>query len=389
MNTLLSADQQALQESCHALLQKEWPPARAIETLGPGGSAHSRELWMKLAEAGWLGFPFSSEIGGGEADLTDLGVIYRAAGQRLVPTSFYSCLFAGMLVDALATSTQKKDLLGPMIAGNLILTTAYAEPQAAETTRLFTAAATAHGHEWILSGVKSLVADLGSADVVLILARLRLASEAGGWGLFAVRKDVLKERLRRMPAFGSTSLWEIKLDQLKLPMECLLGGLAVADNTLVAFEKTVEKATALMCMEMAGGIQGVLDFTVAYVKERKQFGRPLGANQAVQHMLANMVIALDGARIAALKALFLVAKGRAAGRSLAIAKVCLGETYVNATITSQQLCGAMGYSRETGLYLWSERAKVTDVWFGTRASHLQALTRHMGLVARIGVANEL
>ena len=106
MNTLLSEDQQALQESCHGLLRNEWPLATAIETLGPEGSAHSRKLWKKLAESGWLGLPFSSELGGGDSDLIDLGVIYRAAGQHLVPSSFYSCLFAGMLVDGDRKSTR-------------------------------------------------------------------------------------------------------------------------------------------------------------------------------------------------------------------------------------------------------------------------------------------
>jgi alkylation response protein AidB-like acyl-CoA dehydrogenase len=334
-----------------------------------------------LAKAGWLGFPFSADLGGAEADLTDLGVVYRVAGEYVVPSSFYSCMFSGLLVDAVATDAQKRELLAPMIAGERILTTAYAEPTAAEEPRLFTTTATRSADGWVLNGKKSFVADLGAADTVVVLARLRQISEHTGWGLFTIRTEALGEAAHRLQAFGGTPLWEIAFDDMHVAGDALLGGVAAASSTLAAFEGAVSKANALQCMEMSGGIQGMLNFTVEYLKERKQFGKPLGANQAVQQMLANISIQRDSVRVAALKALFLVAKGRPAERALAIARVALGESYVNASITCQQLWGAMGYARETGLFLWSERAKFTDVWLGTRSSHLRKLMKHMELVA--------
>jgi alkylation response protein AidB-like acyl-CoA dehydrogenase len=287
-----------------------------------------------------------------------------------------------LLVNALGTAVQKQDLLAPMIAGDLLLTTAYAEPQAAEQSRLFKTTAARIGDEWVLHGEKAFVADLSSVDVVLILARLRAISDHAGWGLFAVRRGILGfGGVRQTDAFGATPLYEIKLDGLKLPLDALLGGIEAATRTLAVFEDTIQKATALQCMEMAGGIAGALKLTVAYLKEREQFGKPLGANQAVQHLLANIGISLDGARVAALKALFLAVNNRQeAGRAVSMAKVVLGEAYVNATITCGQLWGAMGYSRETGLYLWAERAKVTDAWYGTRASHLKRYAKQLELV---------
>ncbi|MET0985416.1 MAG: acyl-CoA dehydrogenase family protein [Steroidobacteraceae bacterium] len=380
MNTLLSEEQAALEDQCLKLLRNEWPLEKAIKVLGPRGPRHSPELWKTLVDAGWLGFPFSSELGGADGELTDLGVIYRAAGECVVPSTYYSCMFGGLLVDALATAAQKQELLAPMIAGEHLITSAYAEPHAAELPGLFTAAATRVGESWVLNGTKSFVADLGSADIVLVLARIHQISDSAGWGLFAIRKDELRERVRQTDAFGATPLWEIQLEKLKLPLDALVGGLEAASNTREVFEDVVQKATALQCMEMAGGIAGILRFTVDYVKERQQFGKPIGTKQAVQHLLANISMSLDGVRVAALKALFLAAQRRKeAGRAVSLAKVALGEAYVNATITCGQLWGAMGYSRETGLYLWVERAKVTDVWLGTRSSHLKKLANYMEL----------
>ena len=88
---------------------------------------------------------------------------------------------------------------------------------------------------------------------------------------------------------------------------------------------------------------------------------------------------LASRRFAALRALFLKCKGRPAAREVAIAKIAAGETYTSATIVAHQLWGAMGYARESGLYLWSERAKVTDARFGTAARHLRDLQMLMGI----------
>jgi alkylation response protein AidB-like acyl-CoA dehydrogenase len=132
-------------------------------------------------------------------------------------------------------------------------------------------------------------------------------------------------------------------------------------------------------MEMAGGTAEVLRRTVEYVSERKQHGRQIGSFQAVQHLMANASMALQGARVAALQAVFLKSKGRPAAREVSIAKIAVADAYTQATITAQQLWGAMGYARPTGLYLWSERAKVADAWLGGSAGHLRKLADGMGL----------
>lgn len=379
MNTLLSAEQAELEGYCQKLLEREWPLEKAIQVLKPGGSGHSPQLWSALVEAGWLGYPFSSELGGADGSLIDLGLIYRAAGERLVPHSFYSAMFAGLLVDALGSAAQKRALLAPQIAGQRVMTVAFAEPHAADEIRLYKTRAQQVGGHWVLRGSKAFVADVATADTVLVLSTIQANSERVGWGVFAVSRAQLGDRAHRTSAFGGVPLYQILLDGLELPADALLGGLDAVPDTLAAFNDVLEKNTALQCMEMVGGIRAVLQKTIEYTTTRQQFDRPIGANQAVQHMLANIAMHLDGARVAALKALFLKAHGRDAARAISTAKVVIGEGYVNATITAQQLWGSMGYARETGLYLWTERAKLTDSWLGTRAGHLRKVAGHMGL----------
>lgn len=379
MNSLLSEEQAALEQFCQKLLEKEWPIEKAVKILGEGKAGHSPELWKTLVDAGWLGLPFSTDFGGAGGDLIDLGLVYRAAGEALVPASFYSAMFAALLVDRVATDEQKAALLPAIIAGSKMATVAWSEPSAPENARFFTTSATRRGGGWVLSGTKSFVPYLELADTVLVLARTRSNSDRSGWGLFAVDSAALKDATTRVSALGSEALYELRLDDVALPADALLGGDAAIATTLADFDDVVEQATALQCMEMVGGTASVLNRTIAYVAERRQHGRELGTFQAVQHLLANVGIQLQGGRVAALNALFQKAKGREAVRDVAVAKVALGEAYSSATITAHQVWGAMGYARETGIYLWAERAKVTDAWFGTRASHLRRLAGEMEL----------
>jgi len=379
VNTLLSSEQIELENYCQKLLENEWSLEKAIKAFEPEGSRHSPELLKTLAEVGWLGMPFAEKYGGAGTNLIDLGLVYRASGEYLVPSSFYSSVFAALVIDALGSEEQKLSLLSAVIAGKTLATVAQGEAHAVEEFRLFKSKATRVGDTWVLKGGKAFVADAATAGLVLVLARIHDVSEYTGWGVFAVDAQQLQGRIRANHAFGNIPLSSIDLDDLAVPYSALLGGEDAIASTLDIYTGVVEKATALQCMEMVGGINAVLNRTVAYVKEREQFGRPIGANQSVQHMLADIAIHLDGARVAALKALFLVSEGRPAARAISMAKTMLGEGYVNATITAQQVWGSMGYARETGLYLWTERAKVTDVWHGTRNSHLRRVATLMGL----------
>jgi alkylation response protein AidB-like acyl-CoA dehydrogenase len=379
VDSILSDDQTALEEACRDLLANEWPLDRALKVLGRGGAGHSPELWSQLVATGWLGLPFAPELGGAGGNLVDLGLVYRAAGEHLVPASLYSSIFALLLIEKLGTPDQTQTLMPAIIGGERMATVAYSEPKSANTLRYMSTVAERTGSGWTLSGIKSFVPYLDLADVVLVLARTRSNRDREGWGVFRIEAAAVTGGMRRLSTFGGEALFELTLDHVTVAADALLGGETATMTTESRFADVVESATALQCMEMVGGTKAVIDRTVAYVSERNQGGRVLGAYQAVQHILANVSTQLHGARIATLKALDFKAKGRAAPREVSIAKVAAGTAYSNGTVAAHQVWGAMGYARETGLYLWAERAKVTDVWFGSRPAHLRALADRMGL----------
>jgi 3-oxocholest-4-en-26-oyl-CoA dehydrogenase beta subunit len=379
MNTILSDEQSALEEACRTLLQKEWPLEKALRVLGAGGSGHSVDLWRVLAEAGWMGMPFSSEFGGAGGNLLDLGLVYRAAGERLVPASYYSCMFAALLLARIGTLAQQRELLPRIISGAVMVTVGYSEPQSIHDFRFLTTAAERRHDGWVISGTKAFVPNLDLAEIVFVLARVRANIDRTGWRVFTIDRKYFAGSERRHSTFGGEPLFELRLDDLKIPSGAVLGEEPSGAETLEDFVDVIEQTTSLQCMEMVGGAGAVLERTIEYLAGRRQHGRPLATFQAVQHLLANISIQLQGARMAALKALYQKSRGKGASREIAIAKIAAGETYSNATISAHQVWGAMGYARETGLYLWSERAKVSDAWLGTRSFHLRKLADAMEL----------
>ena len=132
--------------------------------------------------------------------------------------------------------------------------------------------------------------------------------------------------------------------------------------------------------EMVGGGAAVLERTVEYVRAREQFGRAIGSFQAVQHIVADIHIALEAARLSADSAIWWLAEGEPAGRKVAIAKLHVSEAYKSATLNAHQVHGGMGYVRETDLHLWSERAKVSEIRGGTADVAARWLEEEVGLV---------
>jgi 3-oxocholest-4-en-26-oyl-CoA dehydrogenase beta subunit len=380
MDTRLSDEQRSLEDACEDLLRSEWPLERALAVYGRAGEGegHSPALWRQLAATGSLGLPFSESVGGAQADLVDLGLAYRAAGYSLVPSTLSSCMFAQLLIDKIGSSEQAAAHLPPIIQGASLATVAFSEPHATDDIGLFKTTAERVGGSWVLRGTKAFVRNLDTAEQVLVLARVRAGMEDCGHGLFIIPTVELLS-FKRQNAMGSERFFTMVLEGIRLPQEALLGGDQALPTTRAWFEDVREIAAALQCMEATGGIRCVLDRTVEYVKVRQVQGRPVGANQAVQHMLANLWIQLNGVRVASLKALWAKSQGASARREVAIAKIAVGRLYGDATITAHQLWGAMGYARETGIHLWSERARVTQALFGTRRFHEQQLAECMGL----------
>lgn len=379
MDLELSEDQRLLQQAARDLLERECTTERVRALQDPATRGHSEALWKQLAANGWLGVALAPELGGGGLGLVELGLFCQEAGRVLLPTSFASTVHASLWIEALGTEGQRQRWLSAIAAGEAVGAVALEERQALHDWRCLATRAERDHEGWRLRGTKCFVRNAEAADVLVVIARTGPGGARDGLGAFLVPRDAAGVGIRRLATFAKDPQAEVELADVRVADDAVLGGPLAAAAAGPALVAVTERMTALECMDMVGGAEKVIEQTVAYVCERKQFGVPIGSFQAAQHQLADRATAVAGARLASLQALSRLAAGRPAQRELAIAKAWTGEAYVQATVTAHHLHGGMGYVRESDLHLWSQRAKAAEIRFGGWDLQLERVADALGL----------
>ena len=229
----------------------------------------------------------------------------------------------------------------------------------------------------VVAGTKLFVPNAGVADALVVVAR-----DPDGVVLVVVPTDSAGVVRTPLATFAGDAQHMVAFDRVRVPADRVLAG------GWPAVAQASRDATALQCVEMAGGARAVLDMTVQYVTDRHQFGRPLGSFQAVQHQVADLSMRIDAAWLATWQAVWRCAGGAeaegAAGaeRKVAIAKAAASDAYVDATLTAHQLHGGIGFAVDHDLHLWSDRARWAAATHGTREEHLRSLAQLGGRADR-------
>jgi alkylation response protein AidB-like acyl-CoA dehydrogenase len=231
----------------------------------------------------------------------------------------------------------------------------------------------------VLDGVKSVVPHGDSADLVFVSAR----SEGGrhdrdGVSLFLVDAKAKGVSRRAFALADGTPGAEIRLDNVSVPASALIG---VAGKAAPLIERVADEAIAALCAEAVGVMSAMCDMTVSYLKTRKQFGRPIGAFQALQHRAADMFIALEQARSMAVYATMMIGESDPAQRSAAAsaAKVTIGKNGRFIGEQAVQLHGGIGMTMEYRLGAYFKRMTAIEMMFGDVDHHLRKVAKAGGL----------
>lgn len=371
MNLEFTEEQSRVQEAFRKMLKKELPSSLVKELQQPEASGHSEKLWSQLAGDGWLGIAIPEAYDGSGSSILELGILFEEAGRFLVPTTLYSTIYAAMLIESLGTE-QQKHFLGGIARGEVISSVAFTEPEVMNNLDCIRTCAHREGDEWVLQGTKTFVSNANLANQILVLA---VTNDYGRHGLtvFVVPRTAAGVQIQPHITFGRDRQSVVHLNSVRLGTDSVLGGESAVSQAGPEFKLARQHATALQCVEMVGGMQQIVDMTIKYVSERSQFGKLIGSFQAVQHHMANMATKAAGARLVSYQALWLLANNKPADAELAMAKAWTGEAYKYISLLAHQLWGGMGFAEESDLYLYSNRAKATELSFGTREYHLNQL----------------
>jgi alkylation response protein AidB-like acyl-CoA dehydrogenase len=386
MDLGLSEIQQMLKSSAHEFLSRECPPTlvRAMEEDERG---YTDQLWQQIVSLGWTGLVFPEQYGGTGGSFLDLAVLLEEMGRVLMPGPFFSTVVLGGLtvLDA-GNERQKRDILPRICGGQLRTTLALTEPSATYEPWGVVTAATRRGNSYVLQGTKLFVPDAHVADLLLVAARTSSPSPSMGEGhdggdpaqgitLFLVPSNCPGLRVTNLKTIASDHQCEVALDGVNVPGGSVLGQVG---GGWPIIQRALQRAIAGRCIEMLGGAEAVLDMTVEYAKQRTQFGRPVGSFQAVQHHCANMATDVEGCRYVAYQAAWRVSEGLPAEKEVSMAKAWVSGAYGRVCAAAHQCHGAIGFTKEHNLQLYTRRAKVQELAYGDAAFHKELVLQELG-----------
>ena len=284
-------------------------------------------------------------------------------------------VLGGLTVLDAGTDAQKQDILPRICSGDLIMTMALTEPSTSFEPWGVETVADPQGDGFVISGTKLFVADAQTSDLLLIVARTSSqADPARGITLFLVPTDNQGLTITPLNTIASDRQFEVILDGVNVPAASVLG--EVGEGWPVV-QRALQRATAGKCSEMLGGADAVLEMTVEYVKERTQFGRSIGSFQAVQHHCANMATDVEGSRNIVYQAAWRVAEGGPAEREVSMAKAWVNGAYERVCTTAHQCHGAIGFTKEHDLQLYTRRAKVLELTYGDANFHKELALQNL------------
>jgi len=350
----LNESQEILKESVRKFFAGECPSSE-VRRLMETDNAFDRNLWAKLADQGYTGIIFPEEVGGVGLGLVELVLLFEEAGRALLPGPFFSTVaLAGSVLRASTSRELKNKYLSAISRGEARSTVAFVE--AAVSWDPADAQMTASNGK--LKGEKLFVPDAAIADFILVVASN---------GVFLV--DAQSHGLRIAPMLGmdlTRKLCSVQFDNT--PAEKL------AETSVVS--RALDVATVALCAEMVGGMQRTLDLTVEFAKTRKQFGKPIGMFQAVQHQCADMYLETESSRSATYYAAWALEENAPdAASAVSIAKIYTSEASRTVGNRGIQVHGGMGFTWENDLHLYYRRAKSSETAFGDATFHRERLAR--------------
>ncbi|MBV9929246.1 MAG: acyl-CoA/acyl-ACP dehydrogenase [Acidobacteria bacterium] len=364
----LSKPQKLLKESARALLARECGAGRVRELMETE-TAHDDSLWRALAEQGWTGLVVPEGAGGLGLGLVEMAAVAEEMGRACLPGAFLSTLFAAALIERAGSEAQRAKYLEPIAAGELKATVALLEESASWDADAVKLEAARDGGGFTVRGRKLFVPDAGVADVIVCVAR-----DGDALALLPIGRGAEGLRVNPMPSMDATrKLYEVVFDGVRAAEGDALGADGDAGGAL---QRALEVATAVLCAEMVGGMQWVLDTSVEYAKTRQQFGRPIGSFQAVQHMCADMLLMTESARSAAYYAAWALTENDPAARlAVSTAKAYCSDAYREVANRGVQVHGGIGFTWEHDLQLYYKRSKSSETLFGDATYHRERIAR--------------
>jgi alkylation response protein AidB-like acyl-CoA dehydrogenase len=365
----LNETQKLFQRSARELFAQECPPTLVREMIEKN-EPYSEAVWSKLVEQGWTGLIFSEDDGGLGLGMVEMGVAFEEMGRALVPGAFLSSVaLAGSLIQKACSPEYRTKRLQAMCDGQSKATVALLEESANWDPDAVTMTATPTDGGFRLSGKKLFVSDAAAADFIITVARV-----GSGLVLAFVDSKAAGLSVKPMPGIdASRSLSAVEYSDVFVSDDDLMADSAKA-RTAIGY--AIDVATLALSAEMVGGMQWLLEASVEYAKTRKQFGKPIGQFQAVQHHCANMLLMTESTRSAVYYAAWVMGNDpEQAPLAVSMAKAYASDSYREVGNLAVQVHGGIGFTWDENVHFYYKRAKASELMFGDATYHRERIAR--------------
>jgi butyryl-CoA dehydrogenase len=375
------------------VLDKEHEQLRALvrefaeRELAPGAAERDeaerfdRALFDKMADLGLTGIPWPEAYGGAGMDY--LAYVIAVEEISRVDASMGVCLsahtsLAGWPIYKFGTEAQKQKYLRPMAEGRWLGAYGLTEPGSGSDAAGMRTTARREGDHYVLNGSKVFITNGGPADVYVVFALTDPEKRAHGVTAFILEKGMpgfsIGKKEKKMGIRASTTV-ELVFDNCRVPVENRLGdegfGFKIAMMTLDGGRNGI-------AAQAVGIAQGAFDHARDYALSRRQFGKPIAEQQAIQFKLADMATQIEAARLLTYKAAWLESQGLPYGQASAMSKVFASDTAMRVTTEAVQIFGGYGYIREYPVERYMRDAKITQIYEGT--NEIQRLVIARGIL---------
>jgi len=378
MALVLNEEQVMLKDAAAGFLAEKATVAHLRELRDSGSeTGFTPEVWAEMAQMGWAGIAIAEEFGGLGYGYTGLGLVLEQAGRNLSASPLQSTvLVAATAINELGSAQQKEQLLPAIASGEQLVTLAIQEGvhHSPEQTA---ATAVRESGDYVLNGSKVLVLDAHVADTFIVIARSAgSAGDQQGLSALLVDKGLAGLAVERRDMVDSRNAGALTLDNVRVSAENLLGA---EGEAWAGLSRTLDIANIGLSAELLGLSAEAFERTVAYLKERKQFGRVIGSFQGLQHRAAELFCELELARSIVLQALHAIDDGDDRLSLLAsAAKAKLCEVAQRASNEAVQMHGGIGMTDEHEIGFFIKRARVAQHTFGDYNYHLDRFAQLNG-----------
>ncbi len=376
----LTDEQQAFVEAIRDFARRECGTREQRQTLTDDGhEPHNQELYERIAALGWLGVAIPEEYGGAGGGAVDMCLLCEEFSRGQIPMGFFPVsMITARAVERFGTDEQKQEILGGVVRGR-VEAIAMSEPEAGSDVGNLSCRAEASNGGYVINGQKTWITAAHAADHILLVCRTnRTGNKHEGLSMISVPRGVDGLEIRGIETMGGREVNDMYFTDCYVPSDRLIGQ---QDQAWMQLMTGLNHERLIIAAQSLGMAQRAFDDVLGYIKERKQFGKPIGSFQSIKHRVSDLATELEATRLLVYDVAARVdaAPQKLFPREASMAKLKATELAKRMTLEAMQMMGGYGYAVEYDMERQVRVALVTTIYGGTSEIQRDIIAKTYGL----------